>query len=107
MNSDQVSGILRQVIPPIVGALVAWGLIPAEIADQVSNTVITTIVSAVGVAIGVMAVWSWWSNRSEQKAKHLVDEVPGVKVIIPPNAPEPLTKLAEDPAVPGVEPARR
>lgn len=54
MNQDQVGGIFRAVIPPLITYLVTKGVIPAGDADAVVASVVT---------LGVVA-WSILSNRT-------------------------------------------
>ena len=54
MNQDQVGGIFRAVIPPLVAYVVAKGWIPVGSADA--------IISAIA-AIGA-AIWSFTNNKS-------------------------------------------
>jgi hypothetical protein len=54
MNSDQLGGIVRAIVPPLVAYLVAKGVIPAGAADSI-------ISAAVAVAA---AAWSIVSNRT-------------------------------------------
>lgn len=54
MNLDQITGIIRAVVPPLVAWLVAKGYIPAGSADPV-------IAAVVAIAA---AVWSVHSNQT-------------------------------------------
>jgi len=54
MNQDQIGGIVRAVVPPLVTYLVAKGIVPAGSVDA--------LISAV-VAVAA-AIWSVASNRS-------------------------------------------
>ncbi len=54
MNQDQLTGIIRAVVPPLVAYLVAKGYIPAGSADPL-------VAAAVAVAA---AVWSIHNNRT-------------------------------------------
>jgi len=54
MNLDQLGGIVRAVVPPLVTYLVAKGIIPAGSADAV-------ISAAVAIAA---AVWSVINNKT-------------------------------------------
>ncbi len=54
MNQDQLGGIVRAVVPPLVAYLAAKGIIPAGSADAV-------ISAAIAVAA---AIWSYLSNKS-------------------------------------------
>jgi hypothetical protein len=54
MNQDQLGGIVRAIVPPLVTWLVAKNIIPAGSADLI-------ISAAVAVAA---AVWSVVSNRT-------------------------------------------
>jgi len=64
MNSDQIMGILRAMIPGIVAALSHWG-----IGTDAQNTVILT-----ALATGIVAAWSAYTNK------------PGT--VIPPSVPK-------------------
>jgi hypothetical protein len=54
MNQDQIGGIVRAVVPPLVTWLVAKNVIPAGAADSI-------IAAAVAVAA---AVWSVTTNKT-------------------------------------------
>jgi len=54
MNQDQLGGIVRAVVPPVITWLVAKNIIPAGSAD---------LVIAAAAAL-VAAVWSVFSNRT-------------------------------------------
>ncbi len=50
MNQDQIGGIFRAVIPPLVTWLVAKGIIPAGEADSVIAALVTLAVVAWSIA---------------------------------------------------------
>ena len=54
MNQDQLGGVVRAVVPPLITYLVAKGIIPAGSVDAIVS-------AAVAVAA---AVWSYATNRS-------------------------------------------
>ncbi len=54
MNSDQLGGIVRAVVPPLVTYLVAKGIVPAGSADAL-------ISAAVAIAA---AAWSVVNNKT-------------------------------------------
>jgi len=54
MNLDQITGVIRAVVPPLVAYLAAKGYIPAGSADSI-------IAAAVAVAA---AVWSVHNNKT-------------------------------------------
>lgn len=54
MNQDQLGGIVRAVVPPLVTYLVAKGIVPAGSADSL-------IAAAVAIAA---ASWSIVSNKT-------------------------------------------
>lgn len=54
MNQDQITGIIRAVVPPLVTYLVAKGIIPVGSADAV-------IAAAAAVAA---AGWSFINNKT-------------------------------------------
>ncbi len=54
MNYDQITGILRAVIPPLVAYLAAKGIVPAGSADAILSAV---------VAIAA-AMWSVLNNQT-------------------------------------------
>ncbi len=54
MNNDQLGGIVRAVVPPLVTYLVAKGIIPVGSADS--------IIAA--VAAVAAAGWSWVNNTT-------------------------------------------
>lgn len=93
MTTDQLTGPLRALAPIIIALLVSWGL----------DSTTAGFLAAAVIAL-LSAAWSWWSNRPVKMAAD-VSEITGVKVVVGPNAPEPLKKLAGDPAMPGIVPS--
>jgi|SRR3981081_2222268 hypothetical protein len=71
MNSDQWTGLLRTLVPPIVAYGVGHGYIPGAAAAD--------IVAAV-IAIGA-AAWSWQTNSMTTMIK-TVATMPEVKTIV-------------------------
>lgn len=58
MNSDQFTGIIRAIVPGIVGYLAGKGLIPQSSAADFGNALVTII-----TVLGVSA-WSWHNNKT-------------------------------------------
>ena len=71
MNSDQWTGLLRALVPPIVAYLVGAKIIPEAMASDIGAAII---------AIGA-AGWSWWTNSKNTMIK-TVAEMPGVQKIV-------------------------
>lgn len=53
MNTDQMGGILRAVLPPLVAFATAKGWVSAGNADWLIT----------GLATFAAAGWSWWTNK--------------------------------------------
>lgn len=90
MNQAQTSGILRILLAaggPIGVFLIAHGFSDAQVND-LSNWIIA------GIPI-VLGIWSWWRNRRAALAKD-AGQIPGVKVIVSPAAPESVQAVAKD-----------
>lgn len=58
MNSDQFTGIIRAIVPGIVGYLAGKGLIPQSAVGDFGNALVT-IISVLGIA-----AWSWHTNKT-------------------------------------------
>ena len=72
MNSEQLMGVFRAIIPGIVAALAHWG-----IGTDAMDTAIAT-----AVATAIVAGWSSWSNSNKQLISQVNSaSVPGVKVV--------------------------
>lgn len=92
METDQIAGMLRSVVPVLTTMFVSWGL---------DNTTAGLVAGAV-VAVGA-AAWSWVSNRLANKAKDVAAS--GATVVVPSNASPELKKLAADTSHPNIVPA--
>lgn len=104
MTLDQATGALRAILPVVCTLLVAWGVLPADIASQLPEAVIQTVLATASFVTLIMTVWSWYTNRRDNMAK-AVAATPGVAVIVSNAAPVEMKTLAADPAVPMVVPA--
>lgn len=69
MQSDQVTGVLRAILPAIIAYLVGSGVIPAGAAADIS-----------AAALAIFAAgWSWYSNSKQSKVA-AVAAMPETKV---------------------------
>lgn len=62
MNQDQVTGILRAIIPAIIAYVVAKGWISASSAADIGAGAITILA----------AIWSVWNNTTASKTASVV-----------------------------------
>ncbi len=58
MNQDQIGGIVRAVVPPVVAWIAAKGVIPASSVTGVDDALIALVVT------GGVAAWSWITNKT-------------------------------------------
>jgi len=58
MNQDQIGGIVRAVVPPLVAWIAAKGIIPASSVTGVDDALVAVIVT------GAVAAWSYITNKT-------------------------------------------
>lgn len=98
MDLNQVAGVLRITVPMLLayGSSKGW-FTPAD-AGALSDAIVNCIVAGITVGSVVMSV------RANSKATQIqnVGNLPDVKVVVGPAAPEPAQAAAADAAQPGV-----
>jgi hypothetical protein len=95
MNSSQLYGILRIVLPSAIAFIVGKGWVSQDLVTQIIGGM-----AAIVAASGVSAV----ANTTSNLAKTVAD-VPGLQVAVSRSAAPELQKLADDPKVPDIVPA--
>lgn len=88
MNTAQITGILRIVLPSILTFAVGKGWLTQDTVTQIGS-VLAAIVAAGG--------WSAVSNSAPNLARSTVASAPGVTVHVGALAPPELQKVAADP----------
>jgi hypothetical protein len=96
MNSSQIYGILRIVLPSLIG--LATHYLGADAVSTVGS-VMATIVAAGGWSAAANTTSSLTETVAATKGS---DGQPAVKVLVAPTAPKPLLDLATDTSVPEV-----
>src|SRR5271166_3248948 len=96
MNSSQLAGILRAVIPGIAGYLAGKGLF---FDSDTWNIILGSLATAVVAGFSAKA-------HTASSAVTAASEVPGVTIAVGPAAPASVQAVAVDPAVPTVNVAR-
>lgn len=66
---NQLAGTMRAILPVVCTLLVAYNVLPKEIADQLPDAVTALVIAAGSVASLAASAWSWWSNRPTAVAK--------------------------------------
>ncbi len=89
MNQDQITGILRALIPAVLAYVVGRGWLPETVVADVT---------AAALAIAA-AVWSYVNNSTVSKATSVVKEDGEVEIVVHPTASAGMRELAIDPAV--------
>ncbi len=60
---NQIAGTLRALLPVICTLLVAYNVLPKELADQLPDAVMAVVVAAGALTSLIASIWSWYSNR--------------------------------------------
>lgn len=58
MNNDQLTGILRAIVPAVVGYFAAKGYVPQAVAGDFGSALVTV------VSVLAMAGWSFHNNKT-------------------------------------------